>query len=70
MAYCSSREVASRSSRSAKAPATGVRTITGSMSAKARTPSQVPDSVSSQASQRTAIRWIQVPSSEGMLASA
>ena len=40
------------------------------MSAKARIPSQVPDLVSSQASQPTATRWIQVPSSEGMLASA
>ena len=68
IAYCSSREVASRSSRSAKAPATGVRIDHRQHVGKGENaPSQVPDSVSSQASQRTAIRWIQVPSSEGML---
>ena len=66
-AYCITRHTRSRSSWSAKAPAIGVQTIAGNMSAKAIAPSQAPEWVSSHASQPTATRWIQVPRSEGML---
>ena len=47
--------------RSAIAPASTENTTSGKLSAKAMMPSQVVDSVSSQVSQPTAIRYIQRP---------
>jgi hypothetical protein len=56
------RSAVSRSTRSATAPASGAMSMVGNRSAKAMTPSQVGDSVSSQVSQPTAMRCTQVPS--------
>src|SRR3546814_18724762 len=56
-----------RSTRSAIAPPRGPAKIEGKNSAAAISPSQAPDSVSSQVSQPTAPRWIQVPISEKTL---
>ena len=56
-----------RSTRSASAPPKGPITTVGNRSAKATRPRTAPDWLSSQASQPTPIRCIQVPISETLL---
>ena len=64
---CAMRIRRSRSKRSASAPPNGPITIVGNRSANATRPRIAPEWLSSQASQPTAIRCIQVPISETLL---
>ena len=61
------RMMPTRSRRSARAPASGLKKTTGKNSAIDMTPSQVPEWVKVQASQPTATRCIQMPTSETAL---
>ncbi len=60
-AICVTRMMPTRSRRSARAPASGLRNTTGKNSAIDIMPSQVPEWVSVQASQPTDTRCIQMP---------
>ena len=66
-AICVTRMIPTRSRRSARAPASGLRKTTGKNSAIETMPSQVPEWVKVQASQPTATRCIQTPISETAL---
>ena len=61
---CDRRMIHTRSRRSARTPANGLKNRTGRKSASETRPSQVPEWVSVQASQPTAIRCIHQPTSE------
>ena len=61
---CEARMMRRRSKRSAIAPPIGPKKTDGKRSAKATSPSHVPDWVSSQVSHPTPMRCIQVPISD------
>ena len=61
---CEARMMRSRSTRSAMAPPSGPKKTEGKRSAKATSPSQACECVSSQVSQPTPMRCIQVPTSD------
>ena len=63
-AICVTRMMPTRSRRSARAPASGLKNTTGKNSAIDSMPSQAPEWVRVQASQPTATRCIHTPVSE------